>query len=128
MSSSNNHNPTRKNQHGVKVKKDDPQLVAALKEYHEQLMDSNKAIAHHLAHDHGDLDPAGCAGPGTIRHWIASHKGQHLPHAFVRETMRMHNPQGFEKQNSSAHKIVCHPKAPLGIHERWSCDGHDKLY
>ncbi|KAG6893435.1 hypothetical protein C0992_009979, partial [Termitomyces sp. T32_za158] len=166
-------------------KKDDPQLVAALKEYHEQLMDSNEAIARHLAHDHGihlryadsilamfsyritifsassvkrarsyngfvggatslnsktqqeaeqlvleqlDLDPAGRAGPGTIRHRIASRKGQHLPRAFVRETMRMHDPHGFEKRNPSARKIVRHPKAPLGIHERWSCDGHDKLY
>ncbi|KAG6892845.1 hypothetical protein C0995_002288, partial [Termitomyces sp. Mi166 len=100
-------------------KKDDPQLIAALKEYHEQLMDSNEEISRHLAHDHGihlsassvkrarsyngfvggatnlknksqqeaeqlvleqlDLDPAGHAGPRTIRHRIASHTSQHLP-------------------------------------------------
>ena len=24
--------------------------------------------------------------------------------------------------------IIWIPKVPIGIHEHWSCDGHDKLY
>ncbi|KAG6875105.1 hypothetical protein C0992_005191, partial [Termitomyces sp. T32_za158] len=150
------------------TKKDDPRLVAALKEYHEQLMNSNEEIAQHLACDHGiylsassikrarsyngfvgggtnlknktqqeaeqlvleqlDLDPAGCAGPRSIRHHIASRKSEHLPRDFVHQVMKIHNPEGFEKRNPSARKIIRHPKVPLGIHDRWSCDGHDKLY
>ncbi|KAG6867654.1 hypothetical protein C0993_012673, partial [Termitomyces sp. T159_Od127] len=168
MSNSHNCNPSSNNQHGIKVKKDDPCLVAALKEYHEQLMDSNEEIAQHLARDHGihlsasfikhahsynslvgsgknlrnkgcqeaeqlvleqlNLDPAGRAGPHTICQCIASRKTECLPHEFVCETMKTHNSEGFERQNPSAWKILCHSKVPLRIHERWSCNGHDKLY
>ncbi|KAG6835988.1 hypothetical protein H0H93_012470 [Arthromyces matolae] len=150
------------------LKKDDPRLVAALRDYHSQLMTSNKEIAQHLERDHGivlsessvkrargfldlsggsknlkkldpqvaeqlvldqlDLDSTKGAGPRTIRHRIASRKQEHLPRAFVAETMKAHDPEGFEKRTPGARKIVRVLKVPLGIHERWSCDGHDKLY
>ncbi|KAG6836604.1 hypothetical protein H0H93_006154 [Arthromyces matolae] len=75
-----------------------------------------------------DLDPTNQAGPRTIRHRIASRSEQHLPREFVAETMRAHRPEGFDRRNPTARKILRHPKVPTGIHERWSCDGHDKLY
>jgi hypothetical protein len=81
-----------------------------------------------LVLDQLDLDPSGQAGPRTIRHRIAARQGEHLPRAFVLETMKTHAPQGFEKRNPSSRKIIRTKKVPLGIHERWSCDGHDKLY
>jgi hypothetical protein len=40
----------------------------------------------------------------------------------------MHDPDGFEKRDPTSKKILRFPKIPIGIHERWSCDGHDKLY
>lgn len=42
--------------------------------------------------------------------------------------MKTHAPDGFEKRNPSARQIIRSPKVPIGIHDRWSCDGHDKLY
>lgn len=167
-SSSHNHNPNSNNQHGKKVKKDDPLLVAALRGYHEELITNNKEIAKRLANEHNiilsassvkcarghnglyggaanlkgkshqdaeqlildqlDLDPSGQAGPRTIRHRIAARQGEHLPRVFVHETMKTHAPTGFEKRNPGSRKILRSKKVPLGIHEWWSADGHDKLY
>ena len=42
--------------------------------------------------------------------------------------MHTHVPEGFAKRDPTAKKIFRVAKVPLGIHERWSCDGHDKLY
>ena len=74
-----------------------------------------------------DLDPSGHAGPRTIRHRIAARKGEHLPRDFVAEMMKVHAPEGFEKRDPGSKHIIRTPKVPIGIHERWSCDGHDKL-
>lgn len=87
-----------------------------------------KADAEQLVLDQLDLDPAGHAGPRTIRHRIAAREQEHLPRAFVDQVMKTHAPDGFEKRNPSARRIMRFPKVPVGIHERWSCDGHDKLY
>ena len=75
-----------------------------------------------------DLDSSGHAGPRVIRHRIAAREAEHLPRAFVTETMKTHASRGFEKRNPGSRRIVRTQKVPLGIHERWSCDGHDKLY
>ena len=42
--------------------------------------------------------------------------------------MKLHAPEGFERRNPGSRKIVHTLKVPIGIHERWSCDRHDKLY
>lgn len=39
-----------------------------------------------------------------------------------------HHPQGFALREPTAKKIHRSEKNPHGIHERWSADGHDKLY
>ena len=46
----------------------------------------------------------------------------------VSDIMHTHDPDGFKKQHPSAKKIFRVPKVPIGIHERWAGDGHDKLY
>jgi len=42
--------------------------------------------------------------------------------------MHTHDDEGFKNRHPSAKKIVHIAKVPIGIHERWACDGHDKLY
>jgi hypothetical protein len=41
--------------------------------------------------------------------------------------MHNHDPQGFDLRGPTSKQIHQFPKVPLGIHERWSADGHDKL-
>ena len=42
--------------------------------------------------------------------------------------IKTHAPNGFKKWNPSAKCIIQIPKVPIGLHEWWSCDGHNKLY
>jgi hypothetical protein len=42
--------------------------------------------------------------------------------------MHIHDADGFFARAPGAASIKRVPKVPLGIHERWSGDGHDKLY
>jgi hypothetical protein len=42
--------------------------------------------------------------------------------------MHTYDLEGFEQHEPTARKINCVPKFPIGIHERWAADGHDKLY
>lgn len=94
----------------------------------KNLKNKGRQEAEQLVLEQLDLDPAKRAGPRTIRQRIASRKSEHLPRDFVRETMKTHDSEGFKQRNPTARKILRHSKVPLGIHERWSCDGHDKLY
>ena len=70
---------------------------------------------------------AGTSLPRTIQHKIAMRTGQHLPCDYIAETMHIHDAAGFIKHDPTAKHIHCEPKVPLGINERWSADGHDKL-
>lgn len=47
---------------------------------------------------------------------------------FVSEVMHTHEPRGFELRAPTSKKIHRTEKVPIGIHERWAGDGHDKLY
>ncbi|KAJ7015904.1 hypothetical protein C8F04DRAFT_1170026 [Mycena alexandri] len=42
--------------------------------------------------------------------------------------MHVHDPAGFDGREPTAKKIFRVPKHPVGIHQRWAGDGHDKLY
>jgi hypothetical protein len=42
--------------------------------------------------------------------------------------MQTHDSDSFAAREPTAKKIFRVAKFPLGIHERWSGDGHDKLY
>lgn len=83
--------------------------------------------AEQLILDQMDHDAARHQGPRTIRHKIAMRTGQHLTRDYIAETMHIHDNAGFEKRNPTAKRIHREPKVPIGINERWSADGHDKL-
>ena len=42
--------------------------------------------------------------------------------------MHVHDNDGFNKRDPTSKKIFHSLRVPLGIHEQWSGDGHDKLY
>lgn len=81
-----------------------------------------------LVLDQLDRDPANRQGVRVVRHNIIQRTGKILKRDFVSNTMHVHNEQGFDERNPSARKIPRVKKTPIGIHERWSADGHDKLY
>ena len=47
---------------------------------------------------------------------------------FVSQVMHTHDGEAFEGREPTSKRIFRVPKVPIGIHERWSADGHDKLY
>ena len=75
-----------------------------------------------------DKDLAKGQGAGTLKARIAFDQGVHIPRHQVRDIMRLHEPEGFERQTPGSKRIRRTPVVALGIHERWSADGHDKLY
>jgi hypothetical protein len=50
------------------------------------------------------------------------------PSDFVSEVMHTHDNDAFASREPTAKHIFRVPKHPIGIHQRWSADGHDKLY
>jgi hypothetical protein len=81
-----------------------------------------------LVLDQMDKDPARRQGVITTQQKIAYTTGQHLTREYVSEVMHMHDNEGFKLRDPTAKKIRRVKKVPLGIHERWAGDGHDKLY
>ncbi|KAJ6607858.1 hypothetical protein B0H10DRAFT_2178373 [Mycena sp. CBHHK59/15] len=73
-------------------------------------------------------DPSKRSGVRTIWAKVAFEDNIILPRAFVSETMHVHDDGAFQGREPTAKKIFRSPKYPIGIHQRWSCDGHDKLY
>ncbi|KAF8639055.1 hypothetical protein AX17_001751 [Amanita inopinata Kibby_2008] len=142
---SHNRNPTGKNQHGPVPTTDDADLVDALHSYHREKLTNNQKISARLLSDHGikmcqmaeaeqlvldqmDKDPSRRQGIRTIQAKIAFETEKHLTRDFVSEVMHTHDDSGFQFRDPSAKKIFRVQKVPIGIHERWSGDGHDKLY
>lgn len=62
-----------------------------------------------------------------LRQKIASNGGVHLKRDFITSVMKDCDYGGFDMRQPTAKKIQRFPKVPLGINERWSADGHDKL-
>lgn len=94
-----------------------------------------------------DRDPNKKAGISTIQHKIAFENSVHIRRCVpicsnglrrysevcfcsdtVSDIMHTHDPDGFELRDPTGKKIIRVAKHPIGIHERWSADGHDKLY
>lgn len=75
-----------------------------------------------------DHDPSQHRGVANICHRIAMTDGVILTKTFVRDIMQLYDEDGFALWNPGSKKVHCVAKVPLGIHERWSGDGHDKLY
>ena len=42
--------------------------------------------------------------------------------------MHIHDNDAFNEREPTTKRVFRVPKHPIGIHERWSGDGHDKLY
>lgn len=91
-----------------------------------------------------DKDPARRQGVRTIQNRIAFDQSLHIPRCvfrysyrsmndvsgrdFVSSVMHTHDPHAFDLREPTAKKIMRVRKVPIGIHERWAGDGHDKLY
>lgn len=84
--------------------------------------------AEQLVVDQMDKDVARGQGLNTIKARLAFDTGTHLPRDFISEVMHTHDSEGFSARNPSTKKIVRVRKYPIGPHERWAGDGHDKLY
>jgi hypothetical protein len=75
-----------------------------------------------------DKDQAKGQGVRPMKARIAFDQGIHIPREEVDRIMHLHDPEGFERRDPSAKRIHREPVVAIGIHERWSGDGHDKLY
>lgn len=93
-----------------------------------------------------DKDPAKCSGVRTIHQEIAFNDGIHLTQYsdplclcelclltffasdFVSEVMHTHDSDAFAACEPTAKCTFRVKKYPIGIHQRWAADGHDKLY
>ncbi|KAF8952860.1 hypothetical protein BDZ97DRAFT_1909005 [Flammula alnicola] len=75
-----------------------------------------------------DKDPAKGQGLSTIKNHIAHDQGIQLSRDVISGIMHIHDAEAFLAREPGAKRIHRVPKAPIGIHERWAGDGHDKLY
>ena len=48
--------------------------------------------------------------------------------AFVSKVMHAHDSDAFAMREPTAQRTFWVKKFPIGIHQRWAADGHDKLY
>lgn len=74
-----------------------------------------------------DEDLSGRHGVRTIMAELAFKDGVHIPRRVVADVMHRYYPDGFAQRAPGGKQIRRVAKHPLGPHERWSCDGHDKL-
>ncbi|RXW23239.1 hypothetical protein EST38_g2615 [Candolleomyces aberdarensis] len=74
-----------------------------------------------------ESDPSGRHGVRSIWSRLAFEENLHVPRRIVAEVMHVHAPEGFEYRAPEGRNPTRTEKFPLGPHERWSCDGHDKL-
>ncbi|KAF8903183.1 hypothetical protein CPB84DRAFT_1678207 [Gymnopilus junonius] len=84
-------------------------------------------VKRQLVLDQMNLDPLSRKGPNTIRENILNKTGTSLTRDFVRDEMRLHDPDGFELREPTAKKVHREQLTALGPHHEWSADGHDKL-
>ena len=75
-----------------------------------------------------DEDISKSRGVANIKSRIAFNKLTHLSRDFVSEVMHAVDPGSFDLREPGSKKIIRVKKCPIGIHERWAGDGHDKLY
>ena len=77
--------------------------------------------------DELDKDISGSWGLDNIKACLAF-LGFHLTRDFISDIMHEFEAEGFDHREPGAKKILRIVKNPVGIHERWAGDGHDKLY
>ncbi|KAK7055718.1 hypothetical protein R3P38DRAFT_2848678 [Favolaschia claudopus] len=108
----------------VKRRKKQLGLFAAKK----TMQNISTADAEQLVIAEMDKDPAKRFGLSTIKAKVAYNTGTILARDFVSQTMHEHDSEAFANREPTAKKIFRTPKYPVGIHQRWAGDGHDKLY
>ncbi|KAF7971586.1 hypothetical protein HWV62_20752 [Athelia sp. TMB] len=86
------------------------------------------AVKEQMVVDQLNRDPAKRHGVRTIMQKVAFNEHTHLTKKFVSDIMHLHDNDAFATREPTAKRIHRFPKYPIGIHERWSGDGHDKLY
>jgi len=86
-----------------------------------------ETIKRQLVLDQMAQDPTSGRGPRTIKEGIAFDTGIHLTRDWIRDQMKMIDPDGFMLRESTAKRRHCVALIALGPHYRWSGDGHDKL-
>ncbi|KAJ2918367.1 hypothetical protein MD484_g2022, partial [Candolleomyces efflorescens] len=74
-----------------------------------------------------EADPTGHHGVRTTQALIAHTDLVHIPRRVVDSIMHTHHPEGFFARGPNAKRIFRVKKIPVGIHEKWAADGHDKL-
>ena len=77
--------------------------------------------------DELDKDSSGSQGLDNIKAHLAF-LGFHLSRDFISDIMHEFEAEGFDRREPGAKKILRIAKNPVGIHEHWAGDGHDKLY
>ncbi len=75
------------------------------------------------------LDHANSSGPGieNVKARIAKITLIYLPRDSVLDVIHIFAPDGFAAREPGSHRILRVSKAPIGIHERWAADGHNRL-
>ena len=76
---------------------------------------------------HMDADAGGHHGPRTIMQKCARDDLAHIPRRVVEDVMRLYQPEGFAARAPGADKVKRVELHPIGKHEWWASDGHDKL-
>ena len=74
-----------------------------------------------------DEDISRGRGLDNIQRCISFNHGIQLTQDFISNVMHAIDGDGFLLREPTSKKVVRIKKAPIGIHERWSGDGHDKL-
>ncbi|KAJ7214151.1 hypothetical protein C8J57DRAFT_1601861 [Mycena rebaudengoi] len=87
-----------------------------------------KIDAEQLVVNEMDKDTAERSGVRTIWAKVAFEEGVILPRYVISNSLHTRDSDSFEGREPMAKKIHRVPKFPLGIHQRWAGDGHDKLY
>lgn len=78
--------------------------------------------------DQMDKDLSQRQGVWTIQAKITFNAETHLTRDFILEVMHTHDNEAFSFHDPSSKKTFQVRKFPIGIHEHWAGDSHDKLY
>ena len=95
---------------------------------HATIQRMSQQEAEQLVLNQMDMDSSRRQGVRTVQARIAFDAHTHLPRDFVSDVMHIHDEEGFAHRDPSSKKILRVKKNPIGIHERWAGDGHDKLF
>ncbi|KAG6852321.1 hypothetical protein C0991_000860, partial [Blastosporella zonata] len=131
-------------------KADNEVLRGALEKYHRERLTNNALIADRLFREYGitmrtlrrrrkelGFEYSGVTmqhiDPTVAEQIVIDEMSKDLsrtsgPRKFIEDVMHDYDNEGFELREPTAKRVFRVKKFPIGIHHRWSADGHDKLY